>query len=348
MPAAALPAALPAGWFSLAVDALFWTVVAGLVGALVGAVLDVVGARALRRWAHRSGHTVVEATDLSMRGLLEVWGALIAMAIVRPRPGMLPPGWEAALDRLWVAAAILSVTYFAARLALALIRGYTRSDKGGATSGSSIVANITRTAIWAVGLTFVLSALGVQVGPLVAALGVTGIAVSLGLQGILANLFNGLQILMTRQFEPGQYVKLQSGDEGIVTDITWRDTQIRTPNGDLVIVPNSVLGNTAMRNYSRGAELYILAIPFSVRRDSDLDAVVDLGERIARELASMESEADAAYEPSCGITVLGDTTATCQTLIGIRHFRKRGAVTDEYLRMLERALKAEAVATAAD
>ena len=79
-------------------------------------------------------------------------------------------------------------------------------------------------------------------------------------------------------------------------------------------------------------------------RDADLDSVVKLGELVARELADTECEADAAYDPSCRVTAVGKDDVTCQTLIGIRHFKRRGSVIDEYLRMLERALKTEGVA----
>lgn len=325
---------------------LLWTAVAGVVGALIGGALDITAANALRRWARRRDMKVMEAADISLRGFLEVWGALIGMAIVRPAPG-LSAGWDQSLARFWVAAAIVSFTWFGARLTTAIIKAYTHSERlGGPHSGSSIVNNIARAAIWAVGLTFVLSALGVQVGPLVAALGVTGVAVSLGLQGILANLFNGLQILMTRQFEPGHYIKLQSGDEGEVIDITWRDTQLLTPNGDLVVVPNSVLGTTAMRNYSRGQAGYILAVPFIADRGTDLDAVVALGTKVAADLARHLDEVDASYEPSCHVVELGGDGVRCKTLIGIHHYRKRGGVMDRYLRDIDAALRELAPAEA--
>jgi small-conductance mechanosensitive channel len=82
--------------------------------------------------------------------------------------------------------------------------------------------NLTRIVIFGIGILVILHSLGISIAPLLTALGIGGLAVALALQDTLSNLFAGLHILMTRQIKPGDYIRLESGEEGFVVDITWR------------------------------------------------------------------------------------------------------------------------------
>ena len=161
-----------------------------------------------RRHRHRRGHVSVlrhgrapasgpPGTRARAAGpARDLGGALRARGV----PAVRLPARQSAL--MWSqpyhrCLAVLSVTLFFARLAGWLIRAYLTKDTVAAPSGS-IFVNLARLLIWAIGITFMLGVLGVQIGPLVASLGVVGLAVSLGLQDTLANFFSGLQITMSR------------------------------------------------------------------------------------------------------------------------------------------------------
>jgi len=120
------------------------------------------------------------------------------------------------------------------------------------------------------------------------------VAATLGLQDILRNLFTSLQVTLTDQYGPGEFVHLQSGEEGEVIDLTWRETRLRTPTGDIAVVPSSVIGNTVVTNYSRGDELYVLAVEFKVVADADLDRVVCVAVEAARAAAGASAEVEAS------------------------------------------------------
>jgi small-conductance mechanosensitive channel len=274
--------------------------------------------------------------------MLAVWGGLIGVAIADPRAS-LSEGWSVWLERAWIVVAVLSVTVFLTRLAGALTRSLVASDKSRLPS-ASIVLNIVRFVIWVIGFMVVLNQLGVEIGPLLTALGVTGIAVSLGLQDILRNLFTGLQITLTHQYEPGQFVHLQSGEEGEVIDLTWRETRLRTPTGDIAVVPNSVIGNTVVTNYSRGDELYVRSVEFKVVVDSDLDRVVRVAVEAARATAGESAEVETSFAPTCDVVSLAGAGATCVTRLGIKHYRRRRLAQDAYLRELQKHFLSEGIA----
>ncbi len=81
-------------------------------------------------------------------------------------------------------------------------------------------------------------------------LGVGSVAVALALQDTLSNLFAGLYLLADRPVSPGDYIKLDSGQEGYVLHISWRSTRMRTQSNNIVFVPNSIMSKAVITNYS--------------------------------------------------------------------------------------------------
>ena len=111
---------------------------------------------------------------------------------------------------------------------------------------SSIIINIVRAIIWIVGASIVLdSCFGVNTSSVIAALGVGGIAVSLGFQDTLSNLIGGLQVTFMGIVKPGDNIEV-GAERGIVRDVTWRHTTIVSSTGETIVVPNSVLNTSAL------------------------------------------------------------------------------------------------------
>lgn len=156
--------------------------------------------------------------------------------------GIVPVDW---LSTLIVVAIALLVTAIASRLAVKLIRRVLSHDSVPLPS-SSIFVNIVRVVVWAIGISVILSScFGINVSAAIAALGIGGIAVSLGFQDTLSNLISGLQLSVMGIVEPGDNVEI-GGQRGIVRDITWRHTTIITATGERIVIPNSVLNTSAL------------------------------------------------------------------------------------------------------
>lgn len=156
--------------------------------------------------------------------------------------GFVPVDW---LSTLIVIVLALAVTAVVARLAVKLIRRVLSHDSVPLPS-SSIFVNIARVVVWALGVSIILSScFGVDVTAAVAALGIGGIAISLGFQDTLSNLISGLQLSIMGIIEPGDNVDI-GGQRGIVRDVTWRHTTIIAPTGERIVVPNSVLNTSAL------------------------------------------------------------------------------------------------------
>jgi small-conductance mechanosensitive channel len=136
-----------------------------------------------------------------------------------------------------------------------------------------LTQNIASLVVVGVGLLVLLNSLGVSITPLLTALGVGGLAVALALQDTLSNLFAGFYISLAGQVRPGDYVKLDSGQEGYVSDITWRSTALKALPNNLIVVPNAKLAQAILTNYHLPEKRMSLLVPISVSYDCDPEEV---------------------------------------------------------------------------
>ena len=147
---------------------------------------------------------------------------------------------------------------------------------------TSLTENIIRIVVYGVGTLIILNKLGISIAPILATLGVGGLAVALGLKDTLSNFFAGFHIVATKQIRVGDYLKLSSAEEGYVNDISWRTTKIRTLAGNLVLVPNAKLTELIVTNYTLPDKDMAVLVDLGVHHDSDLVKV----ERVTCEVAA--------------------------------------------------------------
>ena len=98
-------------------------------------------------------------------------------------------------------------------------------------------------------------------------------AVALALQDTLSNLFAGFYVSVAGQVRVKDYIKLNTGEEGYIEDITWRSTTIRSLGNNLIIVPNAKLAQAVVTNYYLPEKRISISVPVTVGSDSDPDRV---------------------------------------------------------------------------
>lgn len=170
------------------------------------------------------------------------------------------------LGGLFLLACTAIVSVALVRIMYAALKKATGGEVGG-----SIIANIIRVAVWVVGLSIVFKAcFNFDASVMLGALGIGGIALSLGLQNTISNLIGGLQISLSRDISLGDWVTI-GAVTGQVKDITWRITKIHDSNGNVHIIPNSVLNTTAV---SVLAPWQPVMVPLVFSRKADIDAIL--------------------------------------------------------------------------
>ena len=167
---------------------------------------------------------------------------------------------------------VLSVTAAVASLSHATLSSSLRKNNL-AIPATGLSLTVVTVVIWIVGILVMLSGLGVSITPILTALGVGGLAVALALQDTLSNFFAGLHLLMDKPLRVGDFVKLESGQEGYVEDIGWRTTRIRMLPNNMVIIPNNKITQSILTNYYLPVPRMAVLIPISVSYDVDPDQV---------------------------------------------------------------------------
>ena len=122
---------------------------------------------------------------------------------------------------------------------------------------SKFILRIIYILIWVIGASSILSIWGVNVTALLASLGLGGLAFALAAKDTAANLFGSIAILLDKSIKIGDWVKVD-GVEGIVEDIGMRTTKIRTFYKSLVVVPNQIVANSHIENFSKRSTRRIL------------------------------------------------------------------------------------------
>jgi small-conductance mechanosensitive channel len=92
---------------------------------------------------------------------------------------------------------------------------------------TSLLLAVVKAVIYVIGALIILNFMGISIAPLITALGAGGLAMALALQDTLSNLFAGIHIMAEQAIRAGDFIRLETGQEGHVEDISWRTTRIR-------------------------------------------------------------------------------------------------------------------------
>lgn len=211
---------------------------------------------------------------------------------------------------------ILSIAIASSNLAGKIFASYIRrTNLPIPTTG--LANGILKGLILILGLLITLSVIGISITPFITALGVGGLAVALALQDTLSNLFAGIHILVEKSIRVGDFVRLETGQEGYVEDITWRTTRIRMLPNNMVIIPNSKLAQSTVTNYYLPEKRMSLSIPIGVSYSTDPEKVekilIEEATRAVGEIPGLlgDPEPVVRFIPGFGESSL-DFTLTCQ------------------------------------
>ena len=148
----------------------------------------------------------------------------------------------------------------------------------------SIIKGIIRVTLFSVGLLVLLGTLGISITPIIASLGITSLAVALALQPTLENFFSGVQLVIDKPIRVGDFIELESKEQGFVEHIGWRSTWVKMLPNNMIIIPNSQLSKSRIINYFYPERELSVPVEVSVHYDSDLEFVEQVTLEVARKI----------------------------------------------------------------
>ncbi|MQF95105.1 MAG: mechanosensitive ion channel family protein [SAR202 cluster bacterium] len=161
--------------------------------------------------------------------------------------------------------------------------------------------------IYGIGALLVLDVLDINISPLIAGLGLGGLAVALAIQPTLANLFAGTYVMTEGVIATGDYIELENGVAGYVVEVGWRSTRIRTWGNNLVVVPNARFAETIITNYQQPVAAVNVYLTCGVSYDSDLDLVEEISREEMDYLVKNDHNAVASYGSWFAFNAFGES-----------------------------------------
>mgnify|MGYP000302486025 CR=1 FL=1 len=171
----------------------------------------------------------------------------------------------------------------------------------------------------------ILAAWGVQIGPLLAGIGVAGIAIAFALQSTLSNVFGGISMLLDRSINVGDLINLDDGTSGKILKINLRSTKIKNFDNELVIVPNSKLADSNIKNIALPEPATRVVIPFGVAYGSDIAKVKKIVLKEVKKIPHMENEP----EPVVRFLEMGDSALNLKAYFYVDSYDNRASSKDE-------------------
>jgi small-conductance mechanosensitive channel len=299
---------------------------------LIGWVVRRFILKALRAWTtrteSRAGLVIAEA----LSGPILIWAAILALH-VGLQSSKLPRAFTEVGAETLFALWIVSLTLMSMRIARNLIRFY-GSQVAGALPVATLTQNLAQIAVVILGVLILLGHFKFSITPMLTALGVGGLAVALAMQDTLSNLFGGFYVAVAGQVRLGDYIKLNTGEEGYVTDIGWRSTTIRSLGNSLIIVPNAKLAQAIVTNYDLPEKRMSATVEVRASYDCDADGIervlLDIAAQGTREIPGLLADPapTVTFDPGFGESGLGLTlnyqVAEFASQFTVRHeLRKR-------------------------
>jgi small-conductance mechanosensitive channel len=284
--------------------------------------------RAVHVWLRRSSSRLGLITEEALRGPTWIW-ILILSIHVAIQSSSLPPKWVELAPTILVDLWVVSLTLMCMRITRNLVRLY-GSQVPGALPVTTLTQNLAQGVVLVLGSLVILAPFVRRLAPVLTALGVGGLAVALALQDTLSNLFAGFYVAVAGHVRLGDYIKLNSGEEGFVKDIGWRSTSLRSSNHNLVIIPNAKLAQAMVTNYYLPDPHLSSSVQVPVTFDSD-------PEHVERVLLEMVQQAAAEvpgllHEPAPTVLLepgFGDYGLLFSVNFQVADFTRQGPVRHE-------------------
>lgn len=237
---------------------------------------------------------------------------------------------------------VAAVLAFADRFISGLVGGYADRFETVRTS-RSLIQVITRGTLITLGLLVVLGTLGVSITPLIASLGITSLAVALALQPTLENVFSGIQLVTDKPIRMGDFIELESGEQGFVEKIGWRSTWVRMLQNNTVILPNSVLAQSKIINYFYPEKELSVPVEVGVHYSSDLEHVERVTLEVAREILISHEWGVDDYKTFVVYTSFGDSSINFTVMLRVKEYFNRFWVRSAFIKALHQRYNAEGI-----
>jgi small-conductance mechanosensitive channel len=238
--------------------------------------------------------------------------------------------------KIIIGSVIFSVTWIIASIVSKFMAFKTNAHGASELPVNSIVSNIIRITVYAVGFLILLQTLGISIAPLLTALGVGGLAVALALEQTLTNLFAGIQIIYSGKIRPNDYIQFCSGEEGFVENIAWRSTTVKALPDLVIIIPNSKMAEAIVRNYSLPENEINFPVKVRASFRNDFDRVERITTEVTTEALKNVKGGVPEFMPFICFDNLAESRIGFFVILRVKEYVNQYLVNHEFIKQLQK------------
>ena len=252
------------------------------------------------------------------------------------------------VDRGLLSAVILVAGYLVSRLLHALITWYgseiaSRTETTWDDRVLPLIERVANAVIFGLVVMLVLQAQGLNISPLLAGLGIGGLAVALAVQPTLSNFVAGTYTVTESGISVGDFIEIDGGASGWVEQVGWRTTKIRTFWNNRVVIPNGKLSESIVTNYQGPDPSVYALVSGGVSYESDLQHVNDVALEVTNEVLSKTDRADMSYTPAVRFSNFGDSNIDFNIIFKVKGFVDQYAIKDQIIRGVHKRFGEEGI-----
>lgn len=238
------------------------------------------------------------------------------------------------LEKLNASIFVFSLASVISNLTIGFLKVYVKS-RNIILPPSEFVFDIMKLIFYILGFITVLNIWNVPIIHFITTFGIGTLAISLALQGTLSNFFAGLNIIVSKNLEIGDCVKLENGEEGIIKDISWLNTIIERPDGTYIIIPNLRLFNSILINYKNLKDLKVLSIPVKISFLNDIKKVEKITNEVLEEIYNNTSYVDKNFKPFFRFVEFSESYIRFNVYLKVSNYQSREILIDQFLKKLK-------------
>jgi len=244
------------------------------------------------------------------------------------------------ISRFFIVLLIASISHAASKLFVGLFNIWSKGQGGGFPS-TSMFTNIVKITIYLIGFLIILDRLQISIAPMLTALGVGGLAVSLALKDTLSDVFAGLHILLSKKVQPGDFIHIDSGEMGYVKNITWRNTTILERTNNIIHIPNGKLSSAIIKNYDSNDPSFSVKIPFGVSYDCDLGLAEKTALDVINSIQNSLEETNKNYSPLVRVVSFGESCVDMVAYFRGNKYGDHNVIIHVFIKLLHQRFKEE-------
>ena len=261
-----------------------------------------------------------------------IWLGLTAIFYVTKTTEFLQP-YSANIIKIVVLAFIVTITFAISKFLIGMIDVWSATQARSLPS-TKIFVNLVRSIILVIGFLVALDFIGVSITPMLTALGVGGLAISLALKDTLSDVFAGLHILLSKKVKTGDFIELESGQTGNITNITWRNTTILERTNNVFNVPNSRLSNAIIKNFDAVDKTFSARVPIGVAYESDLDHVEKVTIEVAKKVVAKIEGHDPQFIPFIRYSDFGESSINFKVFFKVIDFGAQYPIIHNFIKQI--------------